>query len=130
MNGYNRQPMVASKIKSIPISDMTTSMGIGYSPHVKNVYFVNKDDNISGTIQSGNYLSSSYQNHGHADIYYASGRSNNYNYRGYANQNYPEQNPKSTSQARGRLLSSNAIAGKMLTSKENKTERSFGQYNH
>lgn len=123
MNGYNRQP-VRGNMNSIPISDLTTSMGMGYSPHVKNIYVVSKDDNASGVIQSGNY-----PNRGQADVYYASGPSTNYNYHGYVNQNYPEQTAKAGPQSRGRQLSSNAIAGKMLTSNKNDTERSFGNYN-
>ena len=128
MNGYNNHP-VRGNLNSIPMSDLTTSMGIGYSPHVKNVYMVTKDENASGVIQSGNYPSQDYQGPAQADVYYASGPPNNYNYQGYTSQNRQQHTPKVASQGRGRQLSSNAIAGKMLTTHKNETERSFGNYN-
>ena len=125
MNAYQRPNARANNMNSIPMSDMTTSMGMNYSPHANNLYVISKDDNSSGFYQSGNFPSANYPNRGQADVYYTSGPQTNYNYPSHVNNQYTEQN-RENGQSRGRQLSSNAIAGKMLTSNVHGTERSFG----
>ena len=44
------------------MSDQTTSLGINYSPNINDVYVINKEDDISGYYQSGNFPSSNYSN--------------------------------------------------------------------
>lgn len=126
MNGYQQPNEHGNNMNSIPMSDMTTSMGMNYSPHLKNVYVINQDDNSSGFYQSNNFPSANYPNRGQADIYYTTGPQLNYNYPGYTNQQYQDRNSRGDGQNKGRQLSSNAIAGKMLTSKNNGSEKSFG----
>lgn len=77
MNAYSR----SNVMNSIPMSDVTTSMGIGYSPNY-DVYMANKNDNASGFYQSGNFPSANYPNaRGQGpklEKYYGSGTSQKY----------------------------------------------------
>ena len=141
MNAYQGPNVRGNNMNSIPMSDVTTSMGVNYSPHMNNLYVISKDDNSSGFYQSGNFPSGSYPNRPQADVYYTTGPQTNYNYQGYVQKQYSEHNPRANAhqsrgngqnsrgneQSRGRQLSSNAIAGKMLTSNTHGTQRSFGE---
>lgn len=118
MNAYNRPNMRSNNMQSIPMSEMTTSMGINYSPNMNEVYVYNKDDNSSGFYQSGNFPSGNYPMHigGKNDQFYASGVHSNYNYpSGYKKEQYSAHSNMRPGQSRGRQLNSNAIAGQMIS---------------
>lgn len=119
MNAYNRPNVRAVNVKSIPMSDMTTSMGgVNYSPGYNDMYIVNKDDNSSGFYQSGNFPSANYpkrmQNPKY-DQFYASGAQMNYNYAGYQNDTYNAPRNPTTGQTKARQFSSNAMGGQMMS---------------
>lgn len=114
MNAYNRPNVRAHNMNSIPMSDLTTSMGINYSPNMHDIYVVNKDDNSSGFYQSGNFPSNNYPRGGQKEQFYMSGARSNYNYPGYKNEKISAQR-QATGQSRGRQLSSNIIAGQMMS---------------
>jgi len=118
MNVYNRPNVRAVNVKSIPMSDMTTSMGMNHSPNYNDMYMVNKDDNSSGFYQSGNFPTNNYptraQNQNY-EKFYASGAKMNYNYPGFQKDQYNGQRNPTTVQSKARQFSSNAMGGQMMS---------------
>lgn len=123
MNAYSRSNVRQVNMNSIPMSDMTTSMGINYSPNYNEVYMVNKDDNSSGFYQSGNFPSNNYPNtrvqNPQLDQFYSSGiqsisNHNSYNHPGYQNDQYIRRN-EGVGGAKGRQLSSKPTGGQMMS---------------
>lgn len=114
MNAYSRPNARAQNMNSIPMSELTTSMGMNYSPNTHDIYVVNKDDNSSGFYQSGNFPTTNYPRGGQQDKFYISGAQSNYNYPGYTNEQFSAQR-RATGQNRGRQLNSNIIAGQMIS---------------
>lgn len=120
MNAYSRSNVRPVHMNSIPMSDLTTSMGVNnYSPNINDIYVVNKDENSSGFYQSGNFPSGNYPNNrmqnAKMDQFYSSGIHSNYNYPGYPNQEYKVQRSQGTGQSRVRQMSSNAMGGQMMS---------------
>jgi hypothetical protein len=117
MNAYNRPNMRSNNMQSIPMSEITTSMGLNYSPNMNEMYVVSKDDNSNGFYQSGNFPSGNYPMPvgGKNEQFYASGVHSNYNYpSGYKKEQYSAQSNMRVGQSRGRQLNSNAIAGQLM----------------
>lgn len=118
MNAYSRSNIRPVNMNSIPMSDLTTSMGINYSPNFNDMYVVTKDDNTSGFYQSGNFPSNNYPNarmqNPQIDQFYASGVQSNYNYPGYSNDQYMRRNNVSENN-KVRQYSSKPPGAQMMT---------------
>mmetsp|Transcript_30159 Transcript_30159/g.34520 ORF Transcript_30159/g.34520 Transcript_30159/m.34520 type:complete len:453 (-) Transcript_30159:9-1367(-) len=120
MNAYNRSNVRGVNANHIPMSDMTTSMGMNYSPNFNDMYVVNKDDMSSGFYQSGNFPPSSYPNkrmqNQQIDQFYTSGGQMNFGqFGGYPNEQFNPHLNEKTVQNRVRQLSTNAMVGQMMS---------------
>lgn len=119
MNAYSRSNIRQAKMKSIPMSDQTTSMGMNYSPNYNELHYIAKDDNSSGFYQSGNFPVANYPNtRGHNPVVeqlYASRVQSTYNYPGYTNEQFKPNRNQNTGQSRARQLSSNPGGGQLMS---------------
>lgn len=48
MNAYSRGNMRGPNQNQVPVSDLTTSLGMNYSPNINEMYVINQEDNLNG----------------------------------------------------------------------------------